>query len=225
MARKTKDTLSAEVRALVNHVKAYATERYTKGWDVVIETMTDEEIAAQIEGAKTTAGAVRKMAATVKLLTEAKAEAALETAATRDLVYGLTTQGVWDVHAAGCADLKKAATRRKLQLETMTPFSAATEAEVIAVVIDSETADLGYDASHVTIYPCCNVTKGKRGPAELSTEQESTPDDPAALRKLIKITRDRRWRAGRRGDDALAGRMSARLDILVSELAAMTASK
>lgn len=46
---------------------------------------------------------------------------------------------------------------------------------------------------------------------KLSTDSDEIPADEAQLRQLIKITRDRRWRAGRRGDEQLVAEMDARL--------------
>lgn len=54
----------------------------------------------------------------------------------------------------------------------------------------------------------------KKAPAKLHTEQESIPTDPAQLKQLIKITRDRRWRAGRRGDAELVHAMNVKLEAL-----------
>jgi hypothetical protein len=46
--------------ALIAAVKAHANDQYTQGWDVVVETMTDAELAEQITtaAARTTADAI-----------------------------------------------------------------------------------------------------------------------------------------------------------------------
>lgn len=49
--------------ALVKDVKEYALANYNKGWDIVIETMEDSEIAQIIVGSTTVMGAKRKMSA------------------------------------------------------------------------------------------------------------------------------------------------------------------
>lgn len=59
----------------------------------------------------------------------------------------------------------------------------------------------------------------KASAPKLSTDTETIPTDPAELRTLIKITRDRRWRAGRRDDAALVAEMTAKLDKLTAAAA------
>lgn len=48
--------------ALVTAVKAHAADNYEAGWDVVVETMTDEDIAERIGAARTPKGAIAKVA-------------------------------------------------------------------------------------------------------------------------------------------------------------------
>lgn len=57
---------------------------------------------------------------------------------------------------------------------------------------------------------------GKK-PARLSTDSDVIPRDPAQRKQLIKITRDRRWRAERRGDDELAYEMNKKLEALTGK--------
>lgn len=52
---------------LVDAVKAHATDNYEAGWDVVVETMTDEDIAERIGRARTTTGAIAKVAELVNV--------------------------------------------------------------------------------------------------------------------------------------------------------------
>jgi hypothetical protein len=54
-------------------------------------------------------------------------------------------------------------------------------------------------------------------PARLSTDSDVIPRNPAQLKQLIKITRDRRWRAERRGDDELAYEMNKKLEALTGK--------
>ena len=42
-------------------VKKYATENYEQGWDIVVETFTDEEIIEAVGAARSGAGAIRKL--------------------------------------------------------------------------------------------------------------------------------------------------------------------
>ena len=57
---------------LIEAVKAHALEKYEQpgGWDFVIECWSDEEIGAEIAGAKTALGAVRKMSAAIGPIAE-----------------------------------------------------------------------------------------------------------------------------------------------------------
>lgn len=56
---------------LITAVKRHAHENYEKdGWDYVVETMTDEDIAELIGKASTVAGALRKVKAVITLLHE-----------------------------------------------------------------------------------------------------------------------------------------------------------
>jgi hypothetical protein len=50
--------------------------------------------------------------------------------------------------------------------------------------------------------------------AKLSTDSDDVPADAIECAKLIKITRDRRWRASRRGDTVLVDTMNERLSRL-----------
>jgi hypothetical protein len=59
---------------MVAHVKRHAEAHYNKGWDVVVETYTDDEIAEVIAGCKTPRGAIRVMGQQVKLLNERERE-------------------------------------------------------------------------------------------------------------------------------------------------------
>jgi hypothetical protein len=53
----------------IDAVKAFAQRNYgTSGWDYVVETMDDDEIATEIEGAKDACEAILKMGSLVKLL-------------------------------------------------------------------------------------------------------------------------------------------------------------
>lgn len=54
------------MQTLVQEVKDYALANYEKGWDVVVETMTDSDIADVIKDAKTGMGAKRAMSAHIR---------------------------------------------------------------------------------------------------------------------------------------------------------------
>ena len=72
MAKKT-------VEELVAAVKQYAVDNYNKdGWDFVVECWPDDEIAIEIEGCRTDAGAIKRMKAAVKPLAERRAEVRAE---------------------------------------------------------------------------------------------------------------------------------------------------
>lgn len=60
---------------LVEAVKRHALENYDRGgWDYVIETYTDAEIWDVIAGARTEAGAIRKMKSVVRMFDERRSE-------------------------------------------------------------------------------------------------------------------------------------------------------
>jgi hypothetical protein len=61
------------------------------------------------------------------------------------------------------------------------------------------------------------VSEGK-----LNTDAETLPTDLASLRTLLKISRDRRWRAGRRDDAALVADMSKRIEKIEKAIKAAT---
>ena len=62
--------------SVVEAVKAYAVEHYTDGgWDVIVETMSDEDIAREIGGARTLNGAVKKLRPLVSLHADRQADA------------------------------------------------------------------------------------------------------------------------------------------------------
>jgi len=46
---------------LIEAVKDYASLKYDAGWDVVVETMSDDDIAEVIKGSTTVMGAKRAM--------------------------------------------------------------------------------------------------------------------------------------------------------------------
>jgi hypothetical protein len=48
-------------------IKAHALQNYEKGWDVVIETMTDAEILEEIKWCESAAGAIRKLGEGVRI--------------------------------------------------------------------------------------------------------------------------------------------------------------
>lgn len=86
----------------------------------------------------------------------------------------------------------------------------------IETPVDIETLDIVANHNGKAVVAASNkgnkvTAKADKGVQKLSTDQKAIPTDPAELRDLIKITRDRRWRAGRRGDEALVERMDARL--------------
>ncbi len=61
---------------LVKAVKAHALEHYSDGgWDVIVETYTDDEIAAQIGQARTVRGALAKFADVVSVWADRQADA------------------------------------------------------------------------------------------------------------------------------------------------------
>jgi hypothetical protein len=78
-----------------------------------------------------------------------------------------------------------------------------------------------------------STKKASKSSAAKSTKatgkRANPPIDPevelAELRKLIKVTRDRRWRAGRRDDQAVIDEMNAKLDELTARVAEIKAAQ
>ncbi len=70
--------MKATMNEMVAAVKAHAIERYEKGWDIVVEAMTDEEIADRIKWCTTTKGAIKKLASDVRLHNERRQEVEAE---------------------------------------------------------------------------------------------------------------------------------------------------
>jgi hypothetical protein len=66
--------MTEQMKKLVAAVKAHANANYEKGWDVVVECYTDEELAKEIGKATTEAGAIRKVGQFVGLYNERKRE-------------------------------------------------------------------------------------------------------------------------------------------------------
>lgn len=68
--------IGADVQALVNQVKAHAMANYNAGgWDVVVETMDDFEIAVLIDGTTTLAQALGRFSALVDIWADRQADA------------------------------------------------------------------------------------------------------------------------------------------------------
>lgn len=59
---------------MVAAVKDHAMRNYENGWDTVVECYTDEEIAEKIGKARTTKGAIRKVAEGVGIYNRYAAE-------------------------------------------------------------------------------------------------------------------------------------------------------
>jgi hypothetical protein len=74
MTMATKKQTAAVNQDLVDAVKAYARENYEQGWDEVIECYEDKDIWEVIAGARTPAGAIRKMRAVVDIRKERREE-------------------------------------------------------------------------------------------------------------------------------------------------------
>lgn len=76
-AKQTTTELSTMNTTLTQGVRQHAEANYEKGgWDVVVECWSDSEISQAIGGARTLAGAIKKMAAVVGVYAERQADAA-----------------------------------------------------------------------------------------------------------------------------------------------------
>ncbi len=66
--------LVSRKETFVNRVKSHALENYSKGWDVVIECYTNEELGKSIGAAETIEEAIQNVAFDVNLWNEKKEE-------------------------------------------------------------------------------------------------------------------------------------------------------
>lgn len=71
------NTTAARTTQLVDEVKAYATEHYNEGWDVVVETMSDEDIAEKIGRSQKLTTALGKFSTLVSVHSERVADAVI----------------------------------------------------------------------------------------------------------------------------------------------------
>lgn len=73
-------TASAAAPSLVEQVKAFASEpaNYEAGWDVIVETYSDEELAAEIGKARTLDGALKKLRPGIEVREDRRAEIVAE---------------------------------------------------------------------------------------------------------------------------------------------------
>jgi hypothetical protein len=166
--------MNAKTAILVEAVKTHAAANYENGWDVVVEAMTDDEIAGEIGAARTQKGAIARVQTLVNIRRE----------------HMIDVLGASGEHEAEVAALVEAAKKPRRVAATKQPAKPAAKPAAAKRTVT----------------------------AKLSTDQDAIPSDDAALRKLIKITADRRWRAGRREDTALVAEMDARLIVLRAAL-------
>jgi len=192
---------------LVEQVKAVAQENYDgdRGWRVLVETYTDEQIAAEIKGARSLTAALRMIEPLIDGLGDVPVLA--DTPAPRKRAAASKPAAA----ASKSAATSKSSARKPAQTpaETTKPAPASRPAPKRAKA-----------AQPVAEAPKLTKSDG-RALATLSSEQSDVPADADVLRKLIKITRDRRWRAGRRGDVELETQMEAQLVIFTAKLAEM----
>ena len=72
---KLSDILYENTHSFVEAVKEYAVAHYEEdGWDYVVETMDDEDIAEDIAGAQTPEEAIAKMYKIAKMLGDHRSE-------------------------------------------------------------------------------------------------------------------------------------------------------
>jgi hypothetical protein len=57
------------------------------------------------------------------------------------------------IHADGCADLHRERTNMGA---TVNVVEASDPKAAVGMLIDAELTEMGYDASHVKVYPCCS---------------------------------------------------------------------
>lgn len=95
------------------------------------------------------------------------------------------------VHATGCSDIKRTATKRNVQADTMVNRDAANVAALIAAELEVDLTDMGYTASDFTVSPCAadkpapkarKATTTKESTVTTTTIRECTTDGCTAPR-------------------------------------------
>lgn len=61
------------------------------------------------------------------------------------------------IHAAGCADIERSE-RKRNGTHCFKAFDGTVEAAV-SDILDAEMREMGYDESHVRVFPCCKAVR------------------------------------------------------------------
>lgn len=101
------------------------------------------------------------------------------------------------VHAAGCSDIKRTATKRNVQADTMVNRDAANVAALIAAELEGDLTEMGYTASDFTVSPCAAnkpapKTKAAAKAAPATATKSCTTDgctEPRIRANALKCTR------------------------------------
>ena len=97
-------------------------------------------------------------------------------------------QGDGGAPPAGCGDIERDRERRCSNLQA---FEATDLEAAAAVVIDDEMTEMGYDHSHVRVYPCVTPHRAKEGnkmATATATRKTASKPAPASARKNGKAT-------------------------------------
>jgi hypothetical protein len=63
------------------------------------------------------------------------------------------------VHAAGCSDIERNEKRRWGANVSIVESNVTTEIEIAGLALDEELREMGYDDSHVRVFPCCKAVR------------------------------------------------------------------
>lgn len=102
----------------------------------------------------------------------------------------LTTHADWEVHRAGCSDVERM--QRRYQTNAVDVVETETPEAAVALWLDDELRDMGYDESAFRIMPCSKPNKPTTERTTMSATKKSTAKmagKPAAKKTAKTATR------------------------------------
>lgn len=173
MAAKTtapKTSAAARTAVLVEGIKAHAAASYEQGWDVVVETMTDEDIAEAIGSARTLKGAIAKLAPGID--------------AHREQALGAGVTEAAAELAAGHADMVAEAKEQARHSGDETTRRAAAGQAATAAVIKAAKAKVAAEA------PARAPAKAAKAPAKAPAKAAAKAPAKAAKAVTVKAAKE-----------------------------------
>jgi DNA-binding CsgD family transcriptional regulator len=173
--------------ALIAEVRAYAVDHYNDGgWDVIVETFSDDELRAAIGGARTLAGALRKLRPSVSVWADRDAEARAEADAAREPAPEAAPQAT----PAQAAIIARRALVAELTADGATRRDIAARFGVSHYVIRNDQHALG-------LTPAARPASGRRDQvAALAAEGKTTAEIAQATGLSVAGTRHHLKAAG-----------------------------